>query len=151
MYSFASAVFFRNSRLYCKKLVIHLWFKVLSIAGHYSHLSGSVRIPRRKNWSSFGYPRIDPIFYFFIRPEVLVSQAMCHWSKQVIVRESNVWRIRCTLHLYHTLIIVIMKHVINCPWKSFLYYADKVILKFVNLLTLQLAVSDYVNVIAGCL
>jgi len=27
--------FFRNSRLYCKKLVIHLWFKVLSIAGHY--------------------------------------------------------------------------------------------------------------------
>ena len=26
--------FFRNSRLYCKKLVIHL-FKVLSIAGHY--------------------------------------------------------------------------------------------------------------------
>jgi len=28
--------FFRNSRiLYCKKLVIHLWFKVLSIAFHY--------------------------------------------------------------------------------------------------------------------
>ena len=27
--------FFRNLRLYCKKLVIHLWFKVLSIAGHY--------------------------------------------------------------------------------------------------------------------
>jgi len=27
--------FFQNSRLYCKKLVIHLWFKVLSIAGHY--------------------------------------------------------------------------------------------------------------------
>jgi len=27
--------FSRNSRLYCKKLVIHLWFKVLSIAGHY--------------------------------------------------------------------------------------------------------------------
>jgi len=27
--------FFRNSRLYCKKLIIHLWFKVLSIAGHY--------------------------------------------------------------------------------------------------------------------
>jgi len=25
-----------------------------------------------------GYPRIDPIFYFFIRPEVLVSQAVCH-------------------------------------------------------------------------
>jgi len=44
--------FFRNSRLYCKKLVIHLWFKVLSIAT-FSHLSGSVRIPRRKNWSSF--------------------------------------------------------------------------------------------------
>jgi len=28
VYNFASAVFFRNSRLYCKKLVIHLWFKV---------------------------------------------------------------------------------------------------------------------------
>jgi len=27
--------FFWNSRLYCKKLVIHLWFKVLSIASHY--------------------------------------------------------------------------------------------------------------------
>ena len=26
---------FRNSRLYFNKLVIHLWFKVLSIAGHY--------------------------------------------------------------------------------------------------------------------
>ena len=53
MYNFASAVFFRNSRLYCKKLVIHLWFKVLSLATTFSHLSGSVRIPRRKNWSSF--------------------------------------------------------------------------------------------------
>ena len=46
--------FFRNSKLYCKKLVIHLWFKVLSITGHYFLPSfGSVRIPRRKNWSSF--------------------------------------------------------------------------------------------------
>ena len=42
----------------------------------------------------WGYPQIDPIFYFFIRPEELVSQAVCHWSKQVIVRGSNVWRIR---------------------------------------------------------
>ena len=30
-----SPFFFRNSRLYCKKLVIHLWLKVLFIAGHY--------------------------------------------------------------------------------------------------------------------
>ena len=28
MYNFASAVFFRNSRLYCKKLIIHLWSTV---------------------------------------------------------------------------------------------------------------------------
>jgi len=47
--------------------IVHRW-------PTFSHLSGSVRIPRRKNWSSFGYPRIDPIFYFSIRPKVLVSQ-----------------------------------------------------------------------------
>ena len=79
-----------------KKLVIHLWFKVLSIAGHYFLPSFGQRTnPALKKlvifWSD---PRIDPIFYFFIRPEVLVSQAVCHWSKQVIVRGSNVWRIR---------------------------------------------------------
>jgi len=46
--------FFRNSRLYCKKLVIYLWFKYCpSLATTFSHLSGSVRILRWKNWSSF--------------------------------------------------------------------------------------------------
>jgi len=67
-----------------------------SLATTFSHLSSRIRIPRRKNWSSFEAIH-DPIFYFFIRPEVLsqkVSQAVCHWSKQVIVRGSNVWRIR---------------------------------------------------------
>ena len=65
-----------------------------SLVTTFSHLSGSVRIPSKKLVIFWGYPRIDPIFYFFIRPEVLVSQAVCHWSKQVIVRGSNIWRIR---------------------------------------------------------
>jgi len=46
MYNFASAVFFRNSRLYCKKLVIHLWFKVLSIAGHYFRVAYESRVEK---------------------------------------------------------------------------------------------------------
>jgi len=36
--------FFRNSRLYCKKLVIHC----PSLATTFSHLSGSIRIPCEK-------------------------------------------------------------------------------------------------------
>jgi len=66
-----------------------------SLVTTFSHLSGSVRIPCRKNWSSF--EAIHESIQFFtssIRPEVLISQAVCHWSKQVIVRGSNVWRIR---------------------------------------------------------
>jgi len=43
VYNFASAVFFRHSRLHCKKLVIHLRFIYdLSLATTFSYLSGSV-------------------------------------------------------------------------------------------------------------
>jgi len=66
-----------------------------SLVTTFSYLSGSVRILCRKNWSSF--EAIHESIQFFtssIRPEVLVSQVVCHWSKHVIVRGSNVWRIR---------------------------------------------------------
>jgi len=61
----------------------------LSIAGHYFLPSFGVRIPCRKNWSSFEAIHESIQFFTFIRPEVLVSQAVCHWSKQVIVREQH--------------------------------------------------------------
>ena len=60
-----------------------------SLATIFCHLSTSVRIPRRKTGHLLRLPRIDPIFYFFIRREVLVSQAVCHWSKQDNQREQR--------------------------------------------------------------
>ena len=67
MYNFASAVFFPKFEAFW--LYIYDSKYCPSLATTFSYLSSSVRIPRRKNWSSFEAPRIDPIFYFFIRPE----------------------------------------------------------------------------------
>ena len=51
------------------------------------------RIPSRKNDAVFWVgPRIDPFSDFFIRAEILMSQAVCHRSKQMVVGRSNVWR-----------------------------------------------------------
>ena len=50
MYNFVSAVFFRNSRLYCKNLYIYDSKYCPSLATTFFHLSGSVRIPHQKNW-----------------------------------------------------------------------------------------------------
>ena len=41
-----------------------------------------------------GDSRIDPFFDFFIRAEMLMSQAVCHRSKQMVFGRSNVWRVR---------------------------------------------------------
>ena len=39
-------------------------------------------------------PWIDLFFDFFIRAEMLMSQAICHQSKQMVVGRSNIWRVR---------------------------------------------------------
>ena len=52
---------------------------IQSIVHRWSLLSPIFRVanPASKKLVIFrGYPRIDPIFYFFIRPEVLISQAV---------------------------------------------------------------------------
>ena len=70
--------------------------KVLSIADYdffpsLRQFSNSIS----KKWYVFWVdPRIDPFFDFFIRAEMLMSQAMCHRSKQMVVGRSNVWRVR---------------------------------------------------------
>ena len=76
-------------------MITYLWFKVLSVASHYffpsfRQLSETISKKRCVFW---GDPRIEPFFDFFIRAEMLMSQAMCHRSKQMVVGWSNVWRV----------------------------------------------------------
>ena len=42
----------------------------------------------------WGDPRIDPLFDFFIKAEMLMSQVVCHRSKQMVVGRCNAWRVR---------------------------------------------------------
>ena len=61
-----------------------LFWKSLAIVGY--HLEKTIRRLRRSTNRS--------VFHFFIRTEMLMSQAMCHRSKQMVVGRSSVWRVR---------------------------------------------------------
>jgi len=86
--------FFRNSRLYSKKLVIHLWFKVLFIATTFSHLSGSIRIPRRKNWSSLEASTNRSNFLLLHKTESAGQPGRVPLIETSYSQRENVWRIR---------------------------------------------------------
>ena len=64
-----------------------------SLATTFFHLSGNRRIPSRKNVASF--EAIHELIHFltsFIRAEMLMRQAVCHRSKQMLVGRSNISR-----------------------------------------------------------
>ena len=90
------AFFLLILKIYSEKLVQCMLFKILPISFYYRWPSFRQHTDTafKKFLIFWGDPRIDPIFVFFIRSEVLLSQAMSHRPKQVVVRRSNVWRIR---------------------------------------------------------
>ena len=96
MYNFASAIFPQNLSLYSWKVITYLWFKVLSVASYYlfSIFLAIVGYHFEKQYVFCGDPQIDLFFDFFIRAEMLMIQAVCYRSKQMVIGRSNVWRVR---------------------------------------------------------
>ena len=70
-----------QSTVGCQPLLFSIF---LAIVGY--HLEKTMRLLRRSTNRS--------IFDFFIRAEMLMSQAVWHRSKQMAVGKSNVWRVR---------------------------------------------------------
>lgn len=85
-------IFFVTINVVFKIVVKTMWRKYCSLlAITSSHLTVSIWIHA---WIKRRYPRIDSSFGIFIRMEVLLSQAMWHRSKQIIIRMGNIWWIR---------------------------------------------------------
>ena len=110
---FAISSFKRNNNAFCWEKLIRSLFLLSkmhllqnkmkeqinqSIVRHWLRLFPSLRQFSNsisKKWCVFwGDSQIDPFFYFFIRAEILMSQAVCHRLKQMVVGWSNVWTVR---------------------------------------------------------
>ena len=96
MLFFYKTVLFMKVQNFIKLMTFNYLFEVLSVASHYFlpscwQLSDTISKKRCVFWVN---PRIAPFFDFFIRAEMLISQAVCHRSKQMVVEGSNVWRVR---------------------------------------------------------
>ena len=80
-----------------RQILYYILFKVLAVACYNRCPSFNIRIQRPKNQRSF--EAIQSFFAFLITSEVLLSQAMSHRPKQVVVGSSNVlwiWEPRYT-------------------------------------------------------
>jgi len=94
-YNFAF-VFFWNSKLCCKTTgytfmihsIVHRWplLSLIFQIAYESRVEKTDHLLRLSNRSNF--------LLLHKTESASAGQAVCHWSKQVIVRGSNVWRIR---------------------------------------------------------
>ena len=83
-------------KLNCKKKVTNELLKILSIVSYnvwayYWYSSNNVTV---KVFISWGYPRFEPFFDVVIWAKPLISQPICHRQEQILIRRSNIWRIR---------------------------------------------------------
>ena len=60
---------------------------------YFLHISGNCHSISKKRCVFSGDLQIVPFFDFFIRAQMLMSQAVCHRSKQMAVGRRNVWRV----------------------------------------------------------